>query len=264
MAKTVVITQSNYIPWRGYFDLIRQADELILLDSVQFTRRDWRNRNLVRTSNGLVWLTIPVEVKGKYDQSIDETLIADEKWAAQHLRTIGHAYARARHAGSWLPRVGEALETAAQYRRLTDVNEALLRQFCNWLGIKTTILRCTDVLPRDELVAAEPAERILSLARAREATRYLSGPRARAYLEPSAFKAAGIDLAWMSYEGYPEYPQCWGGFEAQVSIVDLLINMGSEAALLVGRTNTHALDRDDALSLGGDDRSVLPSRARGS
>src|ERR1700730_393932 len=102
---TVVITQSNYLPWRGYFDLLRSADEVILLDSVQYTRRDWRNRNRIKTSSGPVWLTIPVEVKGRYHQPIDEVRVSDPTWSDRHRRAIDMAYRRAPHyaeVAGWL------------------------------------------------------------------------------------------------------------------------------------------------------------------
>jgi len=103
VAKTVVITQSNYIPWRGYFDLLRSADEVVLLDSVQYTRRDWRNRNQIKTADGTAWLTIPVEVKGRYTQAIEETRIADPRWAARHIKAIESAYARAAYYDAVAP-----------------------------------------------------------------------------------------------------------------------------------------------------------------
>src|SRR5712692_7324529 len=94
-AKRVAIVQSNYIPWKGYFDIINQVDEFILYDDRQYTRRDWRNRNLIKTPNGLLWLTIPVRVKGRYEQRIDETTISDPEWAQRHWKSISHTYTSA-------------------------------------------------------------------------------------------------------------------------------------------------------------------------
>ena len=95
--KRVAIVQSCYIPWKGYFDLINLVDEFILYDDRQYTRRDWRNRNRIKTAQGSQWLTIPVEVKGRYDQRIDETLISDPGWAEKHWKTLTHSYASAPH-----------------------------------------------------------------------------------------------------------------------------------------------------------------------
>src|SRR5687768_17987150 len=97
MAKRIAIVQSNYIPWKGYFDLINSVDEFILFDSAQYTRRDWRNRNLVKTSAGPTWLTIPVATKGKFDQRICDTVVSERNWPQQHWKTIAHWYAKATH-----------------------------------------------------------------------------------------------------------------------------------------------------------------------
>ena len=97
MNKRVAIVQSNYIPWRGYFDLINSVDEFILYDDAQYTKRDWRNRNVIKSSNGLVWLTIPVQVKGKYFQKIRQAVVADEKWSLDHWNVIIHNYSKARY-----------------------------------------------------------------------------------------------------------------------------------------------------------------------
>src|SRR5689334_23874036 len=92
--KCVAIVQSSYIPWKGYFDLIRAADEFILLDDVQFTKRDWRSRNRIKTKDGLSWLSIPVHTKGRQLQKIAETTTADPSWARRHWKSIESAYAR--------------------------------------------------------------------------------------------------------------------------------------------------------------------------
>src|SRR3981081_3816911 len=93
--KRVAIVQSNYIPWRGYFDLIASVDEFILLDDVQYTRRDWRNRNRIKTPSGTRWLTIPVEVRGRYTQRICDTRVADKEWAKRHWERIRQNYKHA-------------------------------------------------------------------------------------------------------------------------------------------------------------------------
>src|SRR6266849_5146547 len=100
--KRVAIVQSNYIPWKGYFDLIALADEFILLDDVQYTRRDWRNRNRIKTPEGLVWLSIPVMTRGRYEARIRDIEIADREWAARHLRMIRLHYAHAACAGEMM------------------------------------------------------------------------------------------------------------------------------------------------------------------
>src|SRR6056297_2335313 len=93
--KKVAIIQSSYIPWKGYFDIINSVDEFIIYDNVQYTRRDWRNRNLIKTPNGLKWLTIPVAVKGRYYQAIRDTKVSDKDWPNIHWKSIKHHYSKA-------------------------------------------------------------------------------------------------------------------------------------------------------------------------
>jgi hypothetical protein len=235
VSKTVVITQSNYLPWRGYFDLLRSADEVILLDSVQYTRRDWRNRNRIKTTSGPVWLTVPVEVKGRYHQAIDETHVADSRWTDSHLRTIDLAYRRAPYYAETMAWLEPLLASVALQSALSIVNETLLTAICSRLGLPMTFRRCTDILGREAMLDMDPTVRLAELASAAQADRYLSGPAAKAYLDTQLFDSRGIEVAWMSYAGYPEYPQQWGAFEPQVSVIDLLFNVGSDAAAFLDR-----------------------------
>ncbi|MDB5378540.1 MAG: hypothetical protein JWR00_2986 [Rubritepida sp.] len=234
MARTVVVTQSNYLPWRGWFDMIRQADALVLLDSVQFTRRDWRNRNRIKTAQGPAWLTISVEAKGRFDQAVDETRIS-APWAEGHLRSLALAYARAPHAAEVLPWLEAQLRAVAEEPLLSRVNEALIRGCCERLGIGVPITRDGELLPRDALPGLDPSERLAALTEAAGGTRYVSGPAAKAYLDPEPFARRGIEVAWMDYSGYPDYPQLWGEFEPAVSVVDLMLNTGADAPRYLGR-----------------------------
>lgn len=238
MTKTVVITQSNYLPWRGYFDMLRSADEVILLDSVQYTRRDWRNRNRIKTASGPVWLTVPVEVKGRYHQAIDETEVADFTWADSHRRTIDLAYKRAAHYAETMTWLDPLLASVGGEKMLSAVNETLLSALCARLGLPVTFRRCTQVLDRAAMAQMDPTLRLAELAAAVGADRYLSGPAAKAYLDTQTFTDRGIDVAWMSYAGYRDYPQQWGAFEPQVSVIDLMFNAGDEAPAYLTRSET--------------------------
>ncbi len=234
MSRMVVVTQSNYLPWRGWFDMVRRADALVLLDSVQFTRRDWRNRNRIRTPQGLAWLTVPVATRGRFLQPIDETAVSDPGWAEAHAAALRRNYATAAHAAE-LPALEALLRAAARLPLLSAVNEALIRGINARLGIGTPILRDVALLPRAALAAMDPSLRLAALAEAAGATRYLTGPAARAYLDPAPFAARGIAVEWMDHGGRPPYPQTGPGFEPAVSVVDLLLNAGPAAAALLGR-----------------------------
>jgi hypothetical protein len=224
MAKSVAIVQSNYIPWKGYFDLINLVDEFILLDDVQYTRRDWRNRNRIKTPAGPSWLTIPVEVKGKYLQRIDETVISDSEWNRRHWHAIVHAYRQARYFDAYKEAI-QSLYLGSSGAMLSQVNYRFLTGFCDLLGVRTKISWSTDY-PHH----GAKTERLVTLCKATGATSYLSGPSARSYLEEDLFRAEGIAVHYMNYDGYPEYEQLYPPFVHAVSIIDLLLSVGPEAA----------------------------------
>lgn len=224
MSKRVGIIQSNYIPWKGYFDFIASVDEFVLLDEVQYTRRDWRNRNKIKTADGLRWLTIPVDVSGKYLQSIDETRIANPDWADEHLASLRHVYARAPHAKEQWPWIETLYAGAKALPMLAAVNELFIRAIVGRLGITTKISRSSDY-------AGTPGknERLMAICRQAGASVYLSGPAAATYIDQTLWNAQGIQVEFKSYAGYPEYPQLHGPFEHGVTILDLFFNLGDEA-----------------------------------
>jgi len=222
--KTVAIIQSCYIPWKGYFDLINAADEFIVYDDVQYTTNDWRNRNRIKTPHGTQWLTIPIRHASRHGQRIDEAEVADPRWAERHWRTLAQSYARA----PWFHRYRDRFE--ALYRETADepllsqVNRRFIDAICHELGITTTISSSAEYgIPGDG------SERVLALCLASGAERYLSGPRARAYLDEAAFSDAGVTIAYMDYSGYPEYPQVHPPFDHHVTGLDLLFNAGPDA-----------------------------------
>jgi hypothetical protein len=224
MAKRIAVVQSSYIPWKGYFDLIASVDEFVLYDDAQFTRRDWRNRNQIKTPGGLRWLTIPVIVKGRFEQRIRETLVSDRRWPHQHWRSIQANYARAPHFHTYKTAL-EALFLGADVERLSAVNYRLLRGLCELLGIRTPLTWSMDYRLEEERTA-----RLVGICRQAGATEYLTGPSARAYLDEPQFREAGITVRFADYSGYREYPQLYPPFVHQVSVIDLLVHTGPEAA----------------------------------
>ena len=221
-ARRVAIVQSSYIPWKGYFDLIDHCDEFVLYDNVQYTRRDWRNRNRIKTARGVRWLTIPVRSKGRYLQRIDETEIEDPGWARSHWAQVAQSYAEAEHFDDHRERIEELYAVAAKETMLARVNELFIRALCELLGIETRVSR----LPDSALAGAGPTERLVSACRALGASEYVSGPAARSYLDVERFDQAGVSVSWMDYSGYPEYPQPFPPFEHGVSVLDLLFCTG--------------------------------------
>ena len=233
--KTVAILQSCYIPWKGYFDLMARCDEFIIFDDTQFTRRDWRSRNRIKTAPGLLWLSIPVMSKGKYEQLIQDVRVADTGWADQHWTTIRHAYRKAPYFAALETEIADLYRRAGAEEFLSDINRMMIEGVCRLLGV-TTPLSSSRRYPSKQ----KKAERLIEICKQAGATRYLSGPSAQAYIDPQTFAQAGIELQYMSYEGYPQYPQIWGDFVHEVSILDLLFNVGPDAPkymLWAGRTD---------------------------
>lgn len=222
-SKRVAIIQSGYIPWKGYFDAINLVDEFILYDTVQYTVRDWRNRNRIKSRRGVQWLSVPVRRKGRRDQLIADVEVSDPIWARRHWDALAQAYAKASYFGDLRDRV-EKLYLDCEETRLSALNERFIRGLCEMLGITTPISQA----PRCEGVAG-PTERLVDICRRSGATHYLTGPRAEAYLEAERFAAAGIGVEYLDYSGYPEYPQLFAPFEGGVSILDLLFNTGPDA-----------------------------------
>jgi hypothetical protein len=223
MPKRIAAVQSSYIPWKGYFDLIRAVDEFILLDDVQFTKRDWRSRNRIQTRNGMAWLTIPVHTRGRSAQLIEETQIADPGWARRHWQTIQRAYARAPFFEQYAV-VVEPLYAGLSSDRLSTVNHSFIATLAKALGIHTSLRWSSGFQP-----CGGRNERLIDLCKKTGATEYVSGPSARAYLDLGAFARAGIAVRFADYRGYPEYAQLHTPFEHAVSVLDLLFCTGPRA-----------------------------------
>jgi len=222
--KKIAILQSNYIPWKGYFDIINSVDEFILYDDMQYTRRDWRNRNKIMTPQGLLWLSIPVMVKGKFYQKINETKVADHGWVDVHWKSIQMNYARARYFDEYKDRIAAVYERCKQEEYLSQINFLFLREICDILDIRTKITWSSDY----HLVEGK-TERLVGLVKEAGGDYYLSGPAAKDYIVPELFQEANIQLDWMDYSGYPEYKQLGPQFEHGVSILDLIFNEGENA-----------------------------------
>jgi hypothetical protein len=229
--KKVAIVQSNYIPWKGYFDLIAAVDEFILYDDMQYTRRDWRNRNQIKTPQGMQWLTVPVKVKGKYHQTIRETELDGVDWAKNHWKALVQNYGRALNFQS-VAAIFEPLYLQCRHTHLSALNRELIETVCGYLGISTKISNSWDY----NLIDGR-TERLADLCAQAGGAIYISGPAAKDYIEKDIFLQRGIELCWFDYDGYPEYPQLWATFTHTVSILDLLFNCGNESRLYMKYTD---------------------------
>jgi len=216
--KKISISQSNYIPWLGYFDLINRVDEFILYDDVQYTRRDWRNRNKIKTPKGLKWLTIPVDVKGKYFQKINETKISDKGWAVKHWQQIKQNYAKAKNFKKYKD-IFEELYLSCKEEYLSEINHKFIIAINQILGIKTKIRFSGEFE-----IYGDRTEKLINICKQCSATVYISGPAAKTYFDEELAKKENIQVKWMNYDNYKEYGQLYPPFEHGVTILDLIFN----------------------------------------
>lgn len=221
--KRVAILQSNYIPWKGYFDMIARVDEFILYDEMQYTKNDWRNRNKLKTSNGLSWLTIPV-MNVSLHQKINESRIAGGQWANKHFKTIKANYNRAPAFKKYEAWLNDLYIRAEKEPFLSQVNYLFLTEICQLLQIGTKISWSSAYQ-----LGEGKTERLVNLVQQAGGTEYISGPAAKDYIQADLFEKANIQLTWMDYSGYPEYHQLYPPFEHGVSILDLILNEGEKS-----------------------------------
>jgi hypothetical protein len=221
--KSLVIVQSFYLPWKGYFDRFNLADEVILYDDMQYVKRFWINRNQIKTPRGPIWLTVPVQVKGRRTQAIKDTTISDPNWKVNHWQTIKRHYSNAPFYSQYAE-LFQDLFLGCEETLVSRINYRFLIAICDILGIKTHFSWSSD-----HQLSGNKTERLVDLCQKKNAKIYLSGPTAQAYIEEKLFRKAGIEVKYMDYSGYPEYPQLFPPFVHEVSILDLIFNTGPDA-----------------------------------
>ena len=215
----VAILQSNYIPWKGYFDLIRKVDKFIFYDDVQFTKNDWRNRNKIKTAQGAKWLSIPCGAS--ISRLICEVEIKGTNWQKDHWQKISECYSNASYFNLYKDFFKD-FYLSKPWNNLSELNQHLIKEIAtSFLGLKTDF---DD--SRLYNLQSRKGDRVMELLKKVGAKTYLSGPAAKSYLNDDFFIGTGIKLEWMDYNGYPEYNQLFKPFDHNVSIIDLLFNEG--------------------------------------
>jgi len=225
MSFTTVVLQSNYLPWIGYFDLIGSADLCIFYDDVQFTKNDWRNRNIIKTKNGPSWLTIPVGQSIR--RMINEVLITDSSWQLKHRKKILQTYSNFNNNMDYLSELINFLYERNSWKNLSLLNQSsIVKISTEFLNINTKF----DSSSRFEL-EGKGEERLLNLLELSGTTEYLSGPAGKNYLTADNFKKRGIALKFFEYPNYPAYIQNYQPFHPKVSIIDLLFSLGIDSRI---------------------------------
>jgi hypothetical protein len=218
------------LPWLGFFEQMHRSDQFVLYDDVQFTRRDWRNRNRVRVLEGSVWLTVPVIQKNKYEQSLLETKIDNStSWKRKHLETIRCHYSKTPFFDLHFPWCEKVFNS--EWNFLLDLSFETIQYLKGELKINTPLLRSSEL--------GEPGnktERLVSICKQLGATQYLSGESARNYISEKDFSDQGIELEYQEYQ-HPEYPQRYEGFVPFLSTIDLLFNCGDKSMEFLKQTD---------------------------
>jgi hypothetical protein len=223
----VTIHQPQFLPWLGYLDKIDQADLFIMLDTVQFKKNEWQNRNRIRTAKGWQWLTVPV--LQHLGQRIDEVLMNPTvTWKAQHLRALDMHYARAPYRNRYLAQLRELY--SAPWNKLSDLNKATVQWLLEAFGITTPVHCAADYAARDE-----PTDRLIDLCQAVGATEYLAGPGAEHYMDKPRFESSGVRLDIQVFQ-HPIYRQVYEPFESNLSALDLLLMQGPDALTTLRQT----------------------------
>ena len=223
MARRVAVLQSNYLPWKGYFDIIHDADLFIFYDDVQYTKNDWRNRNKVKVPGGVAWLTVPVGQR--ISRRICDVEINDHRWQERHWKTLQQAYGPTPYFGTCEEFLRDVY-LERRWRTLSELNQYLIVAIArDFLGMRTQFADS-----RDFSLMGRRLDRLLDILRAAEATHYVTGPAATAYISLDRFAAEGIDVEIKSYDGYPEYAQRFPPFDHYVTILDVLCNTGPQSA----------------------------------
>ena len=232
----VSILQSNYVPWKGWFNLVALSDVTVIYDSVQYTKNDWRNRNRLPSPSGLVWLSIPVKTAGLLHQPINETQISDRSWTRRHWTTVRQLLGKRPHFGDYAADWESWYLDSAADDLLHNVNMRFIRGLMGQSGIQTRLVDDREFQLRDD----DPTGRVVQICATLGATSYLTGPAGLNYLDALRFKQAGVALEVIDYGRYDTYPQTSAPFEHGVSILDTLASLGPETRAALNAGVRHA------------------------
>ncbi len=225
----IAIAQPTYLPWLGYFDLLDQVDKFVLLDTVQFSKQSWQQRNRIKTPTGLLWLTVPVVFRGRLGQRIVDVEIREADFWRDHLRAVELNYRRAPFFDEYFSALSELLPSASSGLRLAELNIGLLCWLAGSLDIKTPIVRASELA-----VDGKRTHLLAEICSLLGATTYVSPLGSADYLlaELPILTGRGVDVVFQHYD-HPSYRQLFPPFQAHASALDLLFNEGGESQPIV-------------------------------
>lgn len=218
--------QPMFMPWLGLFDKIAKADVFCIFDDVPFERHGFGNRNKIKTHNGEQWLTVPVRLDDHLGKPAREVRICnDHNWRRKHLRAIELAYQKAPYFKFYWP--GVIMLYEKELETLAEFNCCMLLTFMALLGIEVSVVKASE-----QSFTGSKSDLVLDMCRKLGASEYIFGSQGRGYADVEAFEAAGIKVTFQDYQ-HPVYPQLHGAFLPNMSVVDLLMNTGPEAAGII-------------------------------
>jgi hypothetical protein len=225
MMKTVAMMQSNYIPWKGIFDMIHSVDCFVFYDDVQYTKKDWRSRNKIPQPNGKeLWLTVPVLTKNRRFQLICEAEInQDDNWQEKHYKTLVLNYKKSPYFSKYEEILND-FYMEHRWENLSEMNIYMTKVLSQALGIKTKFYNSADL----HCTGSKDGEKVIKICEKLGCDYFINGPAAQSFMDVEKFKEANITLDYMNYE-YPEYKQLTTPFNHYVTVLDLLFNTGENA-----------------------------------
>ena len=219
--KKIAISQSNYLPWKGYFELINYVDEFIFFDEVQYTRRDWRNRNILLKNGKKIWITLPIKNKNNYKEKISNMIIDDIKWKKNHLDLIKNCYSKSKYFNEIYDFIRNTIQTNHAIK-LSEINQNLIKSICDRLDIKNSFSFSSEIVKSKK----NASERLLEICKIKNCKIYVTGPNAKNYLNQNLFEKNGIKIEWYNYGITKKYYQINETFQPNLSIIDCLMNCG--------------------------------------
>jgi len=222
---TISIHQPYYLPWLGYFDKLARSDYFVFLDIVQFQKNGFTNRNQIKTPQGAIWLTVPISTKDHLKNTIEHLTIADDKWQKKHWRSIELNYAKSPHLKGYYD--GLKYFYDKQWKLFGDLCWEMLNFWKEKLKIQTKLIKASELD-----VTGKKDKLILDICKKMKATRYLSGSFGREYLDTNEFEKNDVDVKFQSYS-YCQYPQLFGDFIPNMSIVDTVCNVKNPLELIL-------------------------------
>lgn len=222
MSKSIAVIQSHYVPWAGFFDLIGGCTDVVLLDSVSYSKNSFFNRNRLYGPNGYFWLTIPLRTEGRMGQRISEVEISDKRWVKKHSRSIEQCLSSSPKFEEVSSAWSNAFVECQEQRYLAQVNRIWLDTLISQLGL-TTAVHDDSFLSQ---LNPEKNSRLIQICKHFGATTYRTGPRAAAYLDVAQFETEGIQVEQIVYGSYYSYRMNTTSAPEPISVLDNLANMG--------------------------------------